>query len=701
MSRRNLSSSKSILGKLLASENIRIEHQNIETAYFDVGKRLLALPNWKEMDKDLYDLLIGHEVGHALYTPAEGWQDEIAEHGMELKHFLNVVEDARIEKLMRNRYPGLRGPMYQGYTQLMDRNFFGVEMEEMNYLPFVDRLNIFFKLGSRSNIEFNPEEKNFIDRVADAEDWDQVVELSIELMEITKNEKEEISSLFDDIKNDGEDEDGGTGEYTWSDDPGGSQDDEKIDFKDLPEEVQEKLLDWAKSEDNAPITERNFEERKSTLNHEHGIVFRNVIYPEIKNFNDWIIPAKEVNANYNFSDNIESIRESTYNEFLSRNKSYISYIIKEFELRKKAKQLSKASTGKTGKLNMDKVWSHKISDNIFLQNTILPDGKNHGMLMLMDMSSSMEGIIKSTIEQVVILAMFCKKINIPFEVYGFYDNYAHEHSKDLREYNDPREDSLQITSWGFHLKEFINNRMNQNEYKNAVSNLLMYGECFRNRWSRYSFNTVMNLGSTPLAESVLILEKIANRFKKNTGIDVLNTIILTDGENTGSLGTRQDIRSVRTCAIQDLNTGTVSRVLNKAVMPNALLDIYKKRTGSNVIGFYLLSSNTNAKNSIKKQMHLFDRIGALEEFSSSLIDKKFEQEYKKNNYFSVDNMRGYDAYYIIPGGNLKVEDTDLGNILSSYKNQESKASILRAFKKTQNKKNISRVFLNNFVEQIS
>ena len=60
--------SKSLLAKLMSEEDIRVEHKQIETAYFDVVNRVLALTMWKDMSSDLYDLLVGHEVGHALYT---------------------------------------------------------------------------------------------------------------------------------------------------------------------------------------------------------------------------------------------------------------------------------------------------------------------------------------------------------------------------------------------------------------------------------------------------------------------------------------------------------------------------------------------------------------------------------------------------------------------------------------------------------
>ena len=66
---------KSMLAKLLASENITVEHGKYNTASFDVKNRVLRLPIWKEMSGNLYDLLVLHEVGHALFTPEEGMHD--------------------------------------------------------------------------------------------------------------------------------------------------------------------------------------------------------------------------------------------------------------------------------------------------------------------------------------------------------------------------------------------------------------------------------------------------------------------------------------------------------------------------------------------------------------------------------------------------------------------------------------------------
>ena len=93
------------LPKLLAKENITIQHGNYKTAWFDIKNRILGLPVWEDMGKDVYDLLIGHEVGHALETPFEGWHDSPEKLEGCPRSYINVVEDARIERKVKARYP--------------------------------------------------------------------------------------------------------------------------------------------------------------------------------------------------------------------------------------------------------------------------------------------------------------------------------------------------------------------------------------------------------------------------------------------------------------------------------------------------------------------------------------------------------------------------------------------------------------------
>ena len=65
---------KSQLAKLIATENITVQQNNVKTASFDVVNRILTLPIFKTDSKDVTDMLVAHECAHALYTPSNGWK---------------------------------------------------------------------------------------------------------------------------------------------------------------------------------------------------------------------------------------------------------------------------------------------------------------------------------------------------------------------------------------------------------------------------------------------------------------------------------------------------------------------------------------------------------------------------------------------------------------------------------------------------
>ena len=119
---------KGTLAKLLATENLTVEHRKVSTASFDVNNRVLVLPIW-DASETVYDLLVGHEVGHALYTPNVPVDAP--------KGFVNVIEDARIERLMKQTYPGLRKTFFEGYRELWHQDFFGCAEEDPNKLSLI------------------------------------------------------------------------------------------------------------------------------------------------------------------------------------------------------------------------------------------------------------------------------------------------------------------------------------------------------------------------------------------------------------------------------------------------------------------------------------------------------------------------------------------------------------------------------------
>ena len=208
----SLVNTKSMLAKLLASENITVEHGNYQTASMDVKNRVLRLPIWKEMSGSLYDLMVLHEVGHALYTPEDGWHESASDKGSGYKSFLNVVEDARIERKIKDKYPGGRKAFTEGYLDLIAKDFFGIKGLDLNTLNLIDRINLYFKGGFVHDIEFTEEEMEFVEKVSKTMTWDDVVRVTNELYEYAKENESETDMSDHSMMSFGDDEDGEEGE---------------------------------------------------------------------------------------------------------------------------------------------------------------------------------------------------------------------------------------------------------------------------------------------------------------------------------------------------------------------------------------------------------------------------------------------------------------------------------------------------------
>ena len=149
---------KSYLANLLATENLEVQYRKTTTASFDVQNRILTIPIWKkDLSEPVTDLFVSHEVGHALYTPMsllKKAQKQKINHSI-----VNVVEDARIEKLIKRKYNGLRQSFIRGYRELIAKDFFGTVKKDVNEMLLIDRLNIHFKSSHiSSNVKFTNEE---------------------------------------------------------------------------------------------------------------------------------------------------------------------------------------------------------------------------------------------------------------------------------------------------------------------------------------------------------------------------------------------------------------------------------------------------------------------------------------------------------------------------------------------------------------
>ena len=735
---------KSILAKLLATENIHVEHQKTSTAYFNLETRTVVLPIFKEMSADLYDLLIGHEVGHALETPADGWHSSISEKGSGFKSFLNIIEDARIERKMKTRYPGLRRSFYNGYQELFEKNFFGVEGMDVNKLKFIDRINLHAKVGSFLNVKFSDEEQAIVNRLDSLNTWEDVVALASELYERAENSTEELDfeqfmNALGDIMEDGDGESdpsadsvevpnsdnsddkekpqtpSSTGqkseENTEEDSKSSSSDDTEEKSEEKSEEKEEGSTGDSESDDTeespepTSFTDENFRRNEDSLLDANA---RETFYAKLPVLNpaDFIVGINTVEkmltftvggAAYRAGKTVEQVKMELYKDFLAKNSKYLSSMAQDFERKKKAKSLMRAQTSKTGRINMDKVWAYKITEDLFLQNTVVPNGQNHGMLLYLDMSGSMSPNMSGTMEQLVLLASFCQKVRIPFEVYGFITNSSapQMYCDTVRSRNNMSDpNNLMISDGSFRMLQLVATGVSGGKFKTQMANLLALGQSYnRSYHDLYLDGTAANsfgLGSTPLEEAILIGRYIAEDFKNRNRVEVLSSVFLTDGEGDANFETvgNNDYRR-KNLAIVDSKTRRTflqqydGNSYRSKSYCKALLDLYRETTGSRMINFYLMGSY---------DLKYFLARSLLSGVASDAARKAF----KKESAALLKNINGFDDQFLIKAGSSLQITEDTLTVDSNDKKE-----LTKAFKAFQDKKSIGRVILSKMVEAVA
>ena len=219
----------------------------------------MYLPNWQGVSPEVTDLLIGHEDGHALFTPEEGWHNASSSRGGNFKGFLNVCEDARIEKKIKRKYPGLRKSFLKGYKELFDRDFFGVQNRSIDSLLLIDRINLQCKIGAHLDIPFTSEERELLNEVLETETWEQVVAVAEKLFDYCKQEqKEKESNPMNEPEDDSEED-----ESFGSD--GAEQDSDEDDSEESDEESSSDT-ESEESEESDEDGEADSEKKKSSSN---------------------------------------------------------------------------------------------------------------------------------------------------------------------------------------------------------------------------------------------------------------------------------------------------------------------------------------------------------------------------------------------------------------------------------------------------
>jgi len=735
--------SKDILAKCMATEDLRVIHSaDAETAYFDTENRVLCLPIWKDMSNSTYDMLVGHEVSHALHTPASGWQDFVGDgKGSRIRHmFLNIVEDARIERMIKSKFPGLKRDFATAYGELHDRDLFELKNRTIDTdTPLIDRLNLYFKLGlfGLKTIPFTDDEQQYVTRMADTVTFEDVVALAKELYEKHQDELEDDDdddqqsqsgsesgdgesqdgeSQSGSESGDGESQDGESqdGESQDGEDSGQSQDDDTDDGEsaesqdggsqetgDTPSGLD--YDDYKEGVGEAGSTQNAYEKGVEDLRDASSSRYEYHTIPTMK-LENCVIDYKEVasiwdtnntdmrtNHDGRYNDQyVERISENAVKcqEFLNRTKSTVANMVQQFQMKQAADADKRTEIAKTGVLDTVSMINYRWSEDIFVKNEVHTDGKNHGIVMYIDWSGSMSRIMADTVEQLLILTEFCQKVNIPFDVYAFssknhpsLDYVKDENGLDVEscnhQYDEHGNDSV-MKPHSFSLIQFLSSDMKTNEYKQAVQRLFHCGHELRGYGS--SVPRQFQLGCTPLNEAIMCALQQVPAFQAKHNLQIVNTVFLTDGDGH-SMGARYGYHSSKSIIHDPKTRKDYELSGGHSSETDAYLRILQERTGTSLIGIRLHDSKT-----VKNLQYRYFPDTDMSEAAKS---------WKTHNFCTVDNQ-GYDKLFIVRG-NLQVATEALEELDSDA----SYAKIKNAFMKGSNNQKSSRVIANQIVDIIA
>lgn len=474
-----------LLGKLLASENITITRGKYRTASFNIETRVLQLPIFVGLNNVEELMMMFHEVGHALFTTMSLSNKVItaAVDKKGFKNYVNVVEDIRIERKIKHIYPGCRRDFLVGYKSLNDRDFFGVKGKNLDSLSLIDRINVFYKIGMLCGAKFNNEEMVFVRDAETVDTEDEVIELSLRIYEYAKLHKpelkpeehpEEDNSTDSDQSEDQEEDNSTNSDQSEDQDVTGVETQNSFNTK----------LDLTISGDHDVFVTTRLSSPYALVNFKQ--------YMELSNFVPII--SKQLSS---------SIKRSA------------AYMFREFNMRKAATRYSKTQEATSGTLNMKMIPQYKTSIDLFKKYNITPDDQNHGIVVLLDFSGSMQRRMHSAVCEIYTLIMFCNMAKIPFKVYIF----SHGLLSNVGKIFNLKESNISNTFSGLRMSlvEVATSDVKFCENEKSIANMLIG-----------NFHGYI-MSQTPLTEALILLSDILPKFKRNYHVQKVSLITITDG----------------------------------------------------------------------------------------------------------------------------------------------------------------------------
>lgn len=450
----------SLFAQLLASEHLRVTvDRAAKTASFSPEARILTLPSYSNFDNDAWLLFIAHEVGHALFTPADSFTCPAftalaAKYGHNaVASVVNVFEDVRIERLVREKYRGLAGTFSRGYHSLMTRKFFGFSSQSIGSLwsqkSPLDRVNIYAKVGGLLRLSLSEsQEVAWYNRALRAQTYDEILSLVADVMaELTEEQRKQAAhrgqqhqpsqgqttgkpsqsqpsqGAIDPSAKDAQSQDAqsGTEQGDASEAPssGSSQDAQPSPSQGAPAEPT--AAEVAAASDPFAIAsqeaaEKSLRDATAFSYNESGIT----VLPTSTGYlhhNDRTV--EQVLALWKATPEQRDMFRTIAHQQRREQSSILASMIAAFRANQAAWQSRRVQVSRSGVIDTAKLAQYKLTEDLFLRRRSLPEAQNHGFVLHVDWSSSMEGKMSVVLWQVLHLIWFAESIKVPVSVYGF------------------------------------------------------------------------------------------------------------------------------------------------------------------------------------------------------------------------------------------------------------------------------------------
>ena len=393
-------------------------------------------------------------------------------------------------------------------------------------------------------------------------------------------------------------------------------------------------------------------------------------------------------------------QEFEFFDYIKKAKKAIIPAVKEFEQKKAAHRWKHATTAKTGRIDVNKLHSYRLTEDIFSKTTKLADTKNHGMFMLIDYSGSMSSQLHGVLEQVIHSVLFCKAVNIPFDVYAFTTG-----NKDMKCEWELSDGDIGMDN--ISMPQLIHSGLKKKDFETALKWLYARTEHARGSYNDFARSHVEEWGSTPLNVALILSHKLIKEFKYKHGLENVTLLSITDG----------DTNSLRVCEDRRLSDKKIEgpwRYHNKmkltvdgrqVLLPNgrvqgtkALYHNLKKRYGISTMGFFIANGSKELNHRLHDaycDINKDDSAWYSDEFQ--LFRKQKIKENTKQRCIELKNTQGYDNYFIVRGDKFNVDVEDEFEIDSDA----SDTAIRTAFKKYSNNKKTNKNLMTKFGKAVA